>query len=202
MSPFVLGPLPYGKNSLEPYMSSRTLDFHHGKHHATYIKKLNTLIKDTPYSSQSIEEIIINSYKKDNAIFNNAAQVYNHDFFWKCMKPSGGGKPGAKLLSKLSDVFTDFDNFVEKYTQAALSLFGSGWVWLVLDKANKLKIEQHSNASTPITEGKKALLTLDVWEHSYYLDYMNDRASYIKAFFTHLVNWGFVEGRLIDKGDG
>jgi len=195
---FELPPLPYDKSALEPHISARTLEFHHGKHHAAYVNNLNGLIKDTDLASKSLEDIILASAKDlpaKQGIFNNAAQVWNHTFFWNCMKPNGGGKPSGKILAKIESDLGSFDKFVEEFRAAATTQFGSGWAWLVLD-GGKLKITKTGNADLPMAHGQKALLTVDVWEHAYYLDYQNRRIDFVQAFIDNLINWEFVEKNL------
>ncbi len=181
--------LPYAKNALEPHISAETLTYHYEKHHQTYVVNLNKLIAGTPFDSLSLDEIVMQS---SAGVFNNAAQVWNHTFYWNCLSPNGGGQPSAKLLAAIVDAFGSFDAFKEQFTQTALTTFGSGWAWLVQDTDKKLKIISTSNAGTPMTMGLTALLTCDVWEHAYYIDYRNLRADYVKAFWS-LVNWTFVE---------
>ena len=199
--PFELMPLPYGNETLAPYMSAKTLDFHHGKHHNAYVDTLNKLIEGTPYADAALEAIIEDTYadKKQEKIFNNAGQVWNHNFFWNCMQPpsqgQGGGKPSAALMRMLDQAFGDFDNFKTKFIEAAKDQFGSGWAWLVLDNG-KLAITKTPNAVNPLALGQKALLTCDVWEHAYYLDYQNRRPDMVQAFLDHLVNWEFVAQNL------
>jgi superoxide dismutase, Fe-Mn family len=190
--PFKLPELPYPESGLEPYISSRTLSFHHGKHHQAYVDNTNRLVKGTDMEGLSLEELVKKSSGlKDKGIFNNSAQAWNHDFYWRCMKPKGGGTPVGKLAENLSSAFGSFDRFKEAFSQAAATQFGSGWAWLFQD-GNSLKVENTANANTPLAEGKRPLLTIDVWEHAYYLDYQNRRPDYIKAFLDHLVNWDFV----------
>nr|VFK58054.1 MAG: superoxide dismutase, Fe-Mn family [Candidatus Kentron sp. TUN]VFK67083.1 MAG: superoxide dismutase, Fe-Mn family [Candidatus Kentron sp. TUN] len=184
--------LPYAKTALAPHISEETLDFHYGKHHQTYVTNLNNLIKGTEFEGMSLEDII----KKSSAgIFNNSAQVWNHSFYWKCLGPNGGGAPTGALADAINSAFDSFDNFKEKFTNSAVTNFGSGWTWLVKDNQGKLEIVNTSNAGTPMTEGKVALLTCDVWEHAYYIDYRNARPKYLEAFWN-LVNWDFVASNL------
>lgn len=192
---FTLPDLPYAKNALEPYMTAQTFDFHHAKHHLAYVNNLNTLIKDTDLQHKTLEEIIAIS-ANDNTkagIFNNAAQVWNHTFFWHSMKPNGGGQPSGALLDKINTDFGSYHDFVEQFKTAAATQFGSGWAWLVLDTNNTLKIIKTANAQTPLTDGFKPLLTIDVWEHAYYLDYQNRRPDFIATFLDKLVNWEFAQ---------
>lgn len=195
---FELPPLPYDKSALEPHISARTLEFHHGKHHATYVNNLNGLIKDTDLASKSLEDIILAAAKDlpaKQGLFNNAAQVWNHTFFWNCMKKNGGGKPSGKILAMIESDLGGFDKFIEDFRSAATTQFGSGWAWLVLD-GGKLKITKTGNADLPLAHGQKALLTVDVWEHAYYLDYQNRRIDFVQAFIDNLIDWEFVEKNL------
>ena len=189
--------LPYSIDALEPYISAKTLEFHHGKHHNAYVTNLGKLIAVTPLEHLSLEEIIMKSAKDSSmaGIFNNSAQVWNHTFYWNCMKKNGGGKPSEKLMTEINRAFDSFDKFLDEMKNAATTQFGSGWAWLVKD-GGALKIMKTSNADLPMVHGVKALLTIDVWEHAYYLDYQNRRPDYVSAFFEHLVNWEFVESQL------
>lgn len=191
--PFALPPLPYAQDALEPHISARTLSFHYGKHHQGYVNNLNRLVTETPMASLSLEEIVKTTAGKEDqaAIFNNAAQVWNHSFFWKCMQPAGGGKPTGKLLGQIEQAFGSYDKFRAEFIHAALSQFGSGWAWLVRD-GETLRIVKTANADTPLAHGQIPLLTCDVWEHAYYLDYQNARAAFVETFLEHLVNWDFV----------
>lgn len=192
-----LEPLPYGEGDLEPYISAKTISFHYGKHHKAYIDKANAALKGTVFESLTIEEIMNRTsgvYTEAN-IFNNVAQAYNHDFFWKCMKHGGGGEPSGKLAEMIKTSFGGHQEFHTQFSHAAASLFGSGWVWLVRD-GDKLRIIKTSNAENPVPMGLKPLLTLDVWEHAYYLDYQNRRPDFIMAFLDYLVNWDFVAENL------
>jgi Fe-Mn family superoxide dismutase len=190
---FELLPLPYDKSALEPHMSARTLEFHHGKHHQAYVTNLNNLVHGTPLAAKSLESIIRETAKDESAagIFNNAAQVWNHTFFWNSMTPAGGGVPGGDLARHIDRDFGSVDKFKERFRQAAVGQFGSGWAWLVADKG-ELKIVRTANAMTPIVEGQIPLLTCDVWEHAYYLDYQNRRPDFVNAFLDQLVNWDFA----------
>ena len=194
---FALPPLPYAQNALEPYISARTLSFHYGKHHQTYVDNLNKLVAGTPTAGQSLEKIIVeNAGKPDKAgIFNNAAQVWNHTFFWKSMKPGGGGQPTGRLLALIGKSFGTVDEFKTAFVAAGVAQFGSGWVWLV-QEGDGLEIVKTSNADTPVAHGQTALLTCDVWEHAYYLDYQNRRKDFIQAFLDHLANWDFAMSQL------
>lgn len=190
--------LPYDKDALEPHISSRTLSFHHGKHHNAYVTNLNKLIEETDLASETLEDIIkqtVNDADKAG-IFNNAAQVWNHTFYWQSMTPNGGGVPSGDIAEKIIADFGSHDNFISQFKNAGLTQFGSGWVWLVL-KNNKLEIMKTSNADTPIAHGIKPLLTVDVWEHAYYLDYQNGRGDYLDTFINHLINWDFVNYNLV-----
>lgn len=180
--------LPFEKNALEPHMSAETLDFHYGKHHKAYVTKLNELIKGTKFEFMPLEEVILTA---DGPIFNNAAQIWNHTFFWNCLAPNAGGNPTGKVASLIDAKWGSFDKFKEEFNKSAVANFGSGWTWLVLNKENKVEIFNSSNAQTPKTQGFKALLTLDVWEHAYYIDYRNERPKYAENFWK-LVNWEFV----------
>ncbi|MCP3062801.1 superoxide dismutase [Myxococcus sp. K38C18041901] len=191
-----LPPLPYAHDALAPHMSKETLEYHHDKHHAAYVTNLNKLLDGKAEANKSLEEIILSS---DGGVFNNAAQVWNHTFFWNCMKPKGGGLPTGELLAAIERDFGSFDKFKEEFSTAAATQFGSGWAWLVLDK-NKLAITKTSNADLPMKHGQKALLTIDVWEHAYYIDFRNARPKFIETFLTHLVNWDFVADNLLKKG--
>ena len=195
--PFKLPALPYEKNSLEPFISEEAINYHYGKHHQTYIDNLNTIIKEKGLDNKTLEELIIMS-SKDPAqvgVFNNAAQIWNHTFYWHCMKPKGGAKPERELLDKLNKAFGSLENFIAEFKQAAIAQFGSGWAWLVHD-GNNLKIMKTANADLPMNHNCKALLTVDVWEHAYYIDYKNKRADYINTFFEELINWDFVNNNL------
>jgi Fe-Mn family superoxide dismutase len=194
---FELPPLPYDKSALEPHISAKTLEFHHGKHHQAYVTNLNNLVKDTPMASQSLEEIIKATAKDESkaGIFNNAAQVWNHTFFWNCMKPNGGGKPSGNIAAKIDQAFGGYDKFAEQFKTAAVGQFGSGWAWLVSD-GGTLKVTKTANAVNPMAQGQKALLTVDVWEHAYYLDYQNRRPDFVQTFIDKLINWDFVAKNL------
>ena len=180
--------LPYAQDALEPHISAETLSYHHGKHHATYVDKLNKAIEDTEYEDKSLEEIIMSA---DGGIFNNAAQVWNHSFYWRCLSPDGGGTPENPIARVIERDFGSQEDFKKQFTDTATTLFGSGWTWLVLQKDGKLAIKNTSNADTPVREGITPLLTCDVWEHAYYLDYQNKRPDYLKAFWK-VVDWEFV----------
>jgi Fe-Mn family superoxide dismutase len=198
---FELPPLPYPKNALAPHMSEQTFDFHHGRHHQAYVTNLNNLIKDSPLERHSLEDLIKGSYKDTTktGVFNNAAQVWNHTFFWSSMKPHGGGAPSGNLSSAITRDCGGLDKFKEQFKAMAVGQFGSGWAWLVADKG-QLKIVGTPNAVTPLAEGQTALLTCDVWEHAYYLDYQNRRPDFVQAFLDHLVNWDFAAQNLAKAG--
>lgn len=186
---FTLPPLPYAMDALAPHISAETLEYHYGKHHNAYVTNLNKLVEGTEFANQTLEDII---KKSTGGIFNNAAQVWNHTFYWHCLSPNGGGEPNGALLTAINNTFGSFDEFKQKFTQASITTFGSGWAWLVQDNQGNLKITSTSNAGTPMTEGHTALLTCDVWEHAYYIDYRNARPTYLEAFWN-LVNWNFVD---------
>jgi Fe-Mn family superoxide dismutase len=188
-----LPPLPYAQNALEPHISQETLEFHYGKHHNTYVVKLNGLIEGTPDANKSLEEIVRNS---SGGVFNNAAQVWNHTFYWNCLSPNGGGKPSGALGAAIDANFGSFDEFKAKFTDSAVNNFGSSWTWLVQKSDGGLAIVNTSNAATPLTDSStKPLLTVDLWEHAYYIDYRNLRPKYMEAFWS-LVNWSFAEDNL------
>ena len=180
--------LPYAKDALQPHISAETLEYHHGKHHQAYVTNLNNLIPGTEFAGMSLEDIIM---KSSGGIFNNAAQVWNHTFYWSCLSPNGGGAPSGALADAINAKWGSFDAFKEAFTKAAIGTFGSGWAWLVKNAAGELEIVSTSNAATPMTSGQKALMTCDVWEHAYYVDYRNARPKYVEAFWN-LVNWQFV----------
>jgi Fe-Mn family superoxide dismutase len=192
-----LPPLPYSKDALAPVISAQTLEFHYGKHHQAYVTNLNKFIAGTDLASADLETIIrkVAGDPQKAGIFNNAAQVWNHSFYWNCLKPNGGGVPGGTIGVKIKADFGSFEKFLEEFKTAAATQFGSGWAWLVLD-GGKLAVSKTSNADTPLAHGKKALLTIDVWEHAYYLDYQNRRPDYIAAVMDKLVNWDFVSSLL------
>jgi superoxide dismutase, Fe-Mn family len=195
--PFELPPLPYAKDALAPYISANTLDFHHGKHHQTYVTNLNNLTKDTPLASKSLEEVIkaVADDRGKVGVFNNAAQSWNHTFFWHCMKPGGGGKPTGNVASAIDKAFGSYEKFAAEFKNACVTQFGSGWGWLAAENG-ALKVLSTSNADLPLAHGQRALLTCDVWEHAYYLDYQNRRPDFVQAFLDHLVNWDFVAENL------
>jgi Fe-Mn family superoxide dismutase len=189
---FELPQLPYAKDALVPHMSPETFEYHHGKHHAAYVNNLNAAIAGTPNESKSLEEIILSS---DGPLFNNSAQVWNHTFFWNCMKPQGGGKPTGDLAQALERDFGGFDKFREQFVQAAVKQFGSGWAWLVAE-GGKLKITSTGNADLPMKHKQTALFTIDVWEHAYYIDYRNARQKFVEAVVDNLANWDFATENL------
>ena len=189
--------LPYGLDALEPHISRSTLEFHHGKHHAGYVTNLNSLVAGTDLEAKSLEETVqaVAGDTSKAGVFNNAAQVWNHSFYWQCIKPNGGGTPSGALLDKINADFGSFEKFVEEFKAAGATQFGSGWAWLVLDNGT-LKVTKTPNADLPLAHGQKALLTMDVWEHAYYLDYQNRRPDYITTYLDKLVNWDFVAANL------
>lgn len=191
MARFELPALPYALDALEPFMSRETLEYHYGKHHQTYVNNLNALTEGTPFAEKSLEEVVRSS---EGGVFNNAAQVWNHAFFWQSMKPQGGGLPSGALLAAIEAAWGSFDAFKKAFSDAAAGIFGSGWTWLVKKADGSLAIVNTSNAGTPLTmEGVKPLLTIDVWEHAYYVDHRNARPKFIEAYFSNLVNWAFAE---------
>lgn len=199
---FTLPDLPYARSALAPHISEETLNFHYGKHHQAYVTNLNGLVKDTPLEKASLEEVIKDSAgdKAKAGIFNNSAQVWNHTFYWHSMSPDGGGKPKGKIAELIERDLGGYDNFVKEFKAAGATQFGSGWAWLSL-KGGKLVISKTPNAETPLTEaGTTPLLTMDVWEHAYYLDYQNRRPDYIDTFLSSLVNWDFANQNLADAG--
>jgi superoxide dismutase, Fe-Mn family len=197
MSVFTLPALPYADNALEPVISANTISFHYGKHHKTYVDNLNNLVKGTAYEGASLEKVVMESAGKADqvAIFNNAAQIWNHTFYWNSLKPNGGGKPTGKLAAMIDADFGSYDEFKKQLSATTVSQFGSGWGWLVVE-AGKLKIVKTANAEVPMTKGQKPLLTIDVWEHAYYIDHQNKRAAYVDAVIEKLLNWDFAEQNL------
>ena len=193
----ILPELPYGIDALAPHISQNTIEFHHGKHHKTYVDNANKLLADTDMADTALEDIIRKTAGDAGkvGIFNNCAQVWNHSFYWKCMKPGGGGKPTGAIAAKIDASWGSFDKFAEELKNAGLTQFGSGWAWLV-EEGGVLKIVKTGNADTPIAHGMKALLTVDVWEHAYYLDYQNRRGDYLSTFVDKLINWDFVNSCL------
>ena len=195
---FQLTDLPYPHEALEPHMSAETLRYHHGKHHASYVNKLNAVLDDTDLTQSPLETIILKSSEDEakTGIFNNAAQVWNHDFFWRCMAPDGGGRPTGDLASAIEGAFGNFEAFRQAFLDAATGQFGSGWAWLVADNGN-LRVVATPNAVPPMVKGQQALLTCDVWEHAYYLDYQNERPRFVETFLDHLADWQFVAGQFM-----
>ena len=189
---FSLPPLPYEMNALEPHISSETLEFHYGKHHQTYVNNLNGLVEGTDNASKSLEEIIMSS---DGGLFNNAAQVWNHTFYWNCMGPNGGGNPTGSAADAINQAFGSFDNFKDQFSKSAATNFGSGWTWLVKNSSGAVEIQNTSNAGCPMTSGNKAVLTIDVWEHAYYVDKRNARPAYIESWWN-LVKWDYVNSQI------
>lgn len=189
---FQLPELPFDMNALAPHISPETLEYHHGKHHAAYVNNLNNLIAGTEFEGMELEEII---KKSNGGVFNNAAQTYNHTFFWDCLSPNGGGAPSGKVLDEINAAFGSFEEFKSKFSTSAATLFGAGWAWLVKNADGKLEIVQKANAGTPLTDGTTPILTLDVWEHAYYIDYRNARPKFIEHFWE-LVNWDFAAKNL------
>ena len=188
---FKLPELPYAQDALAPHISAETLEYHYSKHHQTYVTNLNKLVDGTPNAEKSLEELVKTS---DGGIFNNAAQVWNHSFYWQCLGPKKGGEPKDKIADEIKKTFGSFNAFKEKFSEAALTQFGSGWAWLVKKPDGSLAIEKTSNAGCPLTTNHKPLLTCDVWEHAYYIDYRNARAKYVESFWN-LVNWDFVNSQ-------
>jgi superoxide dismutase, Fe-Mn family len=195
--PFVLPPLPYPDVALNPVISANTIGFHYGKHHKGYVDKLNELVTGTKYADMSLENVVLTSAKnkKDSAIFNNAAQIWNHNFYWKSLSPNGS-TPNANLMRKIDESFGNFNEFKKQFADVTISQFGTGWGWLVADKKGKLSIVKTEDAEVPMTSNLKPLLTIDVWEHAYYLDYQNRRADYVKAVIDRLLNWDFAANNL------
>jgi len=189
---FELPELPYAKNALEPHISQETLEYHYGKHHQAYVNKLNGLVPGSAFEGASLEEILL---KADGGIFNNAAQIWNHTFYWHSMSPQGGGDPKGALADAINDTFGSVDDFKTKFAEAAMTQFGSGWAWLVQNKTGALEIVKTPNANNPMTDGHKPLLTCDVWEHAYYIDTRNDRGKYVSNFWQ-LINWDFANKNL------
>jgi Fe-Mn family superoxide dismutase len=198
--PIALPPLPYGENALEPVISAKTLGFHHGKHHKTYVDTLNKLIAGTEFADMPLEKIVKSTagQAEHSEIFNNAAQAWNHDFYWRSLRPVGGAEPSAELKRLLESAFGSIEACKKEFAEAAVSQFGSGWAWL-LQSGGGLKIVKTGNAHTPLTQAAKPLLTVDVWEHAYYLDYQNKRADHVKAVLDKLINWEFAAANLTGK---
>ncbi|WP_455211058.1 superoxide dismutase [Kaarinaea lacus] len=192
MSQFELPPLPYAMDALAPHISQETLEYHYGKHHATYVTKLNGLIEGTNFAGKSLKDIMLSS---EGGVFNNAAQAWNHEFYWNCLAPNAGGTPSGDVAAAINDAFGSFDEFKAKFTDAAATLFGSGWMWAVVNKDKKIELVQTQNAANLLTDGKTPILVCDVWEHAYYIDYRNKRPDYLAGFWN-LVNWDFVNEQL------
>lgn len=190
--PIELPALPYDRTALEPHISGETIDYHYGKHHKAYVDNLNKQIEGTEFEAMDLEEIIRRS---QGGMFNNAAQVWNHTFYWNCMKPGGGGAPSGKLAEAIDKAFGSFDAFKEEFTKTAIGTFGSGWAWLVQRADGSVALASTSNAATPLTGEDTALMTCDVWEHAYYIDYRNARPKYLEHFWN-LVNWDFIAGNM------
>jgi Fe-Mn family superoxide dismutase len=195
--PFVLPPLPYADTALAPVISANTLGFHYGKHHKTYVDNLNNLVKGTAHEGAALDKVIRDSAGKADqaAVFNNSAQIWNHTFYWHSLKPNGGGKPSGRLAAMIDSDLGGYDNFRKEFAATTVSQFGSGWGWLVVE-AGKLKVVKTGNAEVPFTKGQTPLLTIDVWEHAYYLDYQNKRADYVNALIDKLLNWDFAAENL------
>jgi superoxide dismutase, Fe-Mn family len=191
---FELPALPYAPDALAPHISEQTIGFHYGKHHQTYVTNLNGLVKDTPLDGKSLEEVI--AAAEPGGVFNNAAQVWNHTFYWHSMTPGGGGEPDGDLKAAIDSSFGSVDEFKQTFTDKAKTLFGSGWTWLAIGSGGALEIVQTKDADLPLKHGQTALLTLDVWEHAYYLDYQNARPAYIETWLNSLVNWEFAASNL------
>lgn len=188
-----LPPLPYANTALEPFISAKTFEFHHGKHHNAYVVKTNELIAGTALEGKSLEDIIAAAWEQKNQpLFNNAAQVWNHTFFWNSMRPNGGGKPTGALATQIENDFGSYEKFVEEFKNAGIGQFGSGWAWLVSDASGKLSVSKTPNAELPLVTGNTPILTCDVWEHAYYLDYQNRRPDFLATFLDKLVNWDFA----------
>ncbi|MFH2202029.1 MAG: superoxide dismutase [Elusimicrobiota bacterium] len=188
----MLPALPYAMDALEPHISAETLDFHYGKHHKTYVAKLNDALPGTEFENSSLEEIV---KKAKGGVFNNAAQTWNHSFYWNSLSPNGGGAPKGALAGEIDKAFGSFNRFQERFSQTAITAFGSGWAWLVKNRDGKLEIVSTKDAGSPLTQGQTPLLTCDVWEHAYYIDYRNARPKYVEAFWK-LVNWNFAAENL------
>ncbi len=193
--------LPYADNALEPHYSAQTISFHYGKHHKAYVDNINKLIAGTPFENRKLEDIVTASAGDParTGVFNNAAQVWNHTFFWNSMRAGGGGRPQGEVASRIQEAFGGYEKFAEQFKAAAVGRFGSGWAWLVLE-GGALKIVSTANADTPVGSRQSPLLTVDVWEHAYYLDYQNRRPDFVQAFIDHLINWDFVEQNLRNAG--
>lgn len=188
---FELADLPYAKDALQPYMSAETMDYHHGKHHQAYVTNGNKLVEGSEFAGMGLDEVIKASFGKNAGVFNNTAQIFNHDFYWKCMKPNGGGSVPGAISAKIESELGGLDKFREDFLNAGVTQFGSGWAWLVM-KDGKLEIMKTPNAENPLVHGAAPLLVVDVWEHAYYIDYRNARPKFLEAWFDNLVNWDFV----------
>lgn len=198
--PFSLPPLPWAEDALAPVVSARTIGLHYGKHHRTYVNKLNELVAGTPMADMPLERVILETANgKNPKVFNNAAQAWNHTFFWNCLRPQGGGKPGSQIAQRIDSDLGGYDAFKKGFSEAAVNTFGSGWAWLAL-KDGKLEIVSTSNAENPLTKGAVPLLTIDVWEHAYYVDYENRRPEFVGAVIDKLLNWEFAERQLAQGG--
>ncbi len=197
--PFILPELPYAKDALAPVISAETIEYHYGKHHQTYVTNLNNLLPGSAYEGLELDEIVRQSHGKlsEKPVFNNAAQVWNHSFYWQSLSPKGGGEPHGAIAAAIDKSFGGFASFKEKFAKAAATQFGSGWAWLVKNSDGGLAIEQTANADTPMATGRTCLLTIDVWEHAYYIDYRNARPKYIEEFWK-LVNWDFASSNLTE----
>lgn len=195
-APFTLPPLPWAENALDPVVSARTIGLHYGKHHRTYVTKLNELVAGTPMADMPLEKVILESAGgKNQKVFNNAAQTWNHTFFWNCLRPGGGGKPTGAIAQRIDSDLGGYDAFKKNFTETAVNTFGSGWAWVALNNG-KLEIMSTSNAELPMTKGAKAVLTIDVWEHAYYVDYENRRPEFVAAVIDKLLNWDFANQNL------
>ena len=194
--PFVLPDLPYSKDSFAPHFTAETFDYHHGKHHQTYVTNLNKLLEtNKEFEGKDLETIIKSSANSNMGVFNNAAQIWNHTFFWHSIKPNGGGIPKSKMLEAIESDFGSYETFATEFKQAAITQFGSGWAWLVYHDGS-LQIVKTANAETPITKGMQPLLACDVWEHAYYIDYRNKRPDYVTIYIDHMINWDFAEANM------
>ena len=195
-APFSLPPLPWAEDALAPVVSAKTIGLHYGKHHRTYVNKLNELVAGTPMADMPLERVIMESAGgKNQKVFNNAAQTWNHTFFWNCLRPNGGGKPGSQIAQRIDSDLGGFDAFKKNFAETAVNTFGSGWAWLAM-KDGKLEIMSTSNADNPLTKGATPLLTIDVWEHAYYVDYENRRPEFVNAVIDKLLNWEFAEKQM------
>ena len=199
-APFTLPPLPWSEDALAPVVSAKTIGLHYGKHHRAYVNKLNELVAGTPMADMPLERVIAESANgKNQKVFNNAAQTWNHTFFWNCLRPNGGGKPGSQIAQRIDSDLGGFDAFKKNFAETAVNTFGSGWAWLAM-KDGKLEIMSTSNAENPLTKGATPLLTIDVWEHAYYVDYENRRPEFVGAVIDKLLNWEFAEKQMAQAG--